>query len=150
MCWCVNKFGKKTLDVFDGVNGLTCFSPKGKSLDKFQLVFLQHFTEVSSSIKCWNCFHYPSCRAYRNKKIRRNWRDVIILMPISVLSQLVLFFWLALKFFCFLKCHMPKFLKNAQLCMNCNYAQFSKCNAIHAQLCTCRVNIQRLSIEISK
>ena len=27
--WCVNKYGKKTLDVFDGTNGLRCFKPKG-------------------------------------------------------------------------------------------------------------------------
>ena len=31
-CWCVNKHGKKTLDVLDGANGLRCFAPKGRSI----------------------------------------------------------------------------------------------------------------------
>ena len=31
-CWCVNKHGKKTLDVLDGANGLRCFAPKGGSI----------------------------------------------------------------------------------------------------------------------
>ncbi|XP_028408412.1 uncharacterized protein LOC114530983 [Dendronephthya gigantea] len=32
LCWCVNKYGKKTLDVIDGSNGLRCFAPKDLSV----------------------------------------------------------------------------------------------------------------------
>ena len=39
-CWCVNKYGKKTLDVFDGTNGLRCFKPKGIGLLQSSNTFL--------------------------------------------------------------------------------------------------------------
>lgn len=46
-CWCVNQYGKKTLDVVDGANGLQCFQPKGRSgLQYFQ----EHYSMNSTSI----------------------------------------------------------------------------------------------------
>lgn len=51
-CWCVNKYGKKTLDVIDGANGLRCFAPKGRRTSK---TFL-----LSSSLLFENLFVHDS------------------------------------------------------------------------------------------